>query len=29
MNDGSNAKPYYMSGDMMRILSVKNKSKEE
>ena len=29
MNDGSAEKPYYMSADMMRILSVKNKAKEE
>ena len=29
MNDGSEEKPYYMSADMMRILSVKNKTKEE
>ena len=29
MNDGSAEKPYYMSADMMRILSVKNKTKEE
>ena len=29
MNDGSEEKPYYMSADMMRILSLKNKAKEE
>merc|ERR550519_3168387 len=27
MNDGSAEKPYYMSADMMRILSIKNKTK--